>query len=155
MTSPAIEIENVSKVFGKFPAVDSLSFRVPRGVVFGRAYAQQSVCSASRTSMLTGLRPDTSGIYDNGTHFRTRTPDAVTLPEQFRREGYLTLSVGKIFHSSWDLAYVGRQLDDPPSWSEPAWFPSAVQFYHTTDGQRIAREVFARTASCPLDGRKL
>ena len=35
MTSPAIELENVSKVFGKFPAVDSLSFRVPRGVVFG------------------------------------------------------------------------------------------------------------------------
>jgi ABC-2 type transport system ATP-binding protein len=35
MTSPAIELENVSKIFGKFPAVDSLSFRVPRGVVFG------------------------------------------------------------------------------------------------------------------------
>ena len=35
MTSPAIELENVSKVFGKFPAVDSLSFQVPRGVVFG------------------------------------------------------------------------------------------------------------------------
>ena len=35
MTTPAIELENVSKVFGRFPAVDSLSFRVPRGVVFG------------------------------------------------------------------------------------------------------------------------
>lgn len=136
----------------KTPQIDRLA---ARGVVFERTYAQQSVCSASRTSMLTGLRPDTTGIYDNATHFRSRKPDAVTLPQQFREHGYHTASVGKIFHSQWDLAYVGRQLDDPPSWSEPAWFPRTVQFYFTSEGQRIARTVFARTARCPLDGRTL
>src|SRR5262245_2003649 len=134
------------------PHIDRLA---RRGVVFTRAYAQQSVCNASRTSMLTALRPDTTGVYDNSTHFRVRRPEAVTLPEQFRRHGYETLGIGKIFHSNWDRAYVGRQLDDPPSWSEPAWFPPAVQFYFTAEGQRIAREVYARTAPCPLDGRRV
>jgi iduronate 2-sulfatase len=138
--------------FAKTPNIDRLA---ARGVVFARAYSQQSVCSASRTSMLTGLRPDTTGIYDNATHFRSRMPDAVTLPEQFRRHGYETLSIGKIFHSQWDRAYVGRQLDDSRSWSEPAWYPAAVQFYFSPEGQRIAREVYARTAPCPLDGRAL
>src|SRR5688572_19120750 len=79
------------------PHIDRLA---NRGVMFTRAYAQQSVCNASRTSMLTALRPDTTGVYDNITHFRVRTPDAVTLPEQFRRHGYTTIGVGKIFHSN-------------------------------------------------------
>lgn len=136
----------------KTPHFDRLA---GRGVVFERAYAQQSVCSASRTSMLTGLRPDTTGIYDNATHFRTRKPDTVTLPQQFHQHGYFTTSIGKVYHSQWDRAYVGRQLDDPPSWSESAWFPRTVQFYFSSEGQRIARTVYARSRPCLLDGRAL
>ncbi len=129
------------------PQIDRLA---RRGVVFTRAYCQDAVCSPSRTSMLTGLRPDTTRIYDNGTHFRTYHPDVVTLPQQFRLSGYHSVGMGKVFHSAWDHAYVGRRLDDPVSWSEPAWFPSVVQYYFTPQGQRVAREIYARSSKCGL-----
>ena len=129
------------------PNIDRLA---ARGVVFERAYCQQSVCSPSRSSMLTGLRPDTTRIFDNSTHFRTYHPDLITLPQQFRLNGYHSVAMGKVYHSAWDRAYVGRRLDDPPSWSEPAWFPSVVQYYFTPEGERIARELYARSPECKL-----
>ena len=51
-----------------------------RGVQFNRAYCQQAVCNPSRSSMLTGRRPDTLRLWNNGTHFRELNPDATTLP---------------------------------------------------------------------------
>jgi len=131
----------------KSPNIDRLA---KRGMVFEKTFCQDAVCSPSRTSMLTGLRPDTTQIYDNDTHFRTYNPNVITLPQQFRRNGYHSLAMGKVYHSQWDQAYVGRRLDDPPSWSEPAWFPSVVQFYFTPEGKNIAREIYARTTQCKL-----
>ena len=130
------------------PRIDRLA---GHGVVFERAYCQDSVCSPSRTSMLTGLRPDTTRIFDNGTDFRLFHPDIVTLPQQFRLQGYQSIGMGKIYHSQWDRAYVGRRLADPLSWSEPAWFPPVVRFYFTPEGERIAREVYAQTENCKLE----
>jgi len=92
------------------PNIDRLA---ARGVTFQRAYCQQAVCSPSRLSMLTGLRPDTIRVWDLNTHFRKAAPDAVTLPQHFRHNGYHTLSIGKIFHGG------GEPAKDPPSWSEP------------------------------------
>ncbi len=97
----------------KSPHIDALA---RRGTLFTRAYCQQAVCNPSRASLLTGLRPETLGIWDLPTHFRQRFPDAVTLPQLFKRHGYLTQNIGKIFHN-W------RQDDhrgDAPSWSVPA-----------------------------------
>lgn len=131
----------------KTPNIDRLAWQ---GMVFQRAYCQDSVCSPSRTSMLTGLRPDSTRIFDNSTHFRIYHPALVTLPQQFKNHGYHTCSLGKVYHSQWNHAYVGRSLDDPPSWSEPAWFPEVVRYYFTQEGERVAREIFARTAGCPL-----
>jgi arylsulfatase A-like enzyme len=79
-------------------------------MTFRRAYCQQAVCSPSRTSLLTGLRPDTTRVYDLETHFRKTIPDAVTLPQRFLQAGYHTVGMGKIYHSG---------LDDAASWSEP------------------------------------
>ena len=92
------------------PNIDRLA---ARGVVFRRAYCQQAVCSPSRLSMLTGLRPDTIRVWDLSTHFREAVPDAVTLPQHFRQNGYVAVSIGKIFHGG------GEPAKDPPSWSEP------------------------------------
>ena len=78
----------------KTPNIDALA---ERGVLFERAYCQQAVCSPSRLSLLTGLRPDTIRVWDLGTHFRKARPRAVTLPEYFKNAGYPTQAIGKIF----------------------------------------------------------
>lgn len=95
----------------KSPNIDALA---RRGTVFNRAYCQQAVCSPSRTSLLTGRRPDTTKIYDLQTHFRLTLPEVVTLPQHFKLHGYHTLGFSKIYHGG---------LDDPRSWSVPHWAP--------------------------------
>lgn len=133
--------------YAKTPHLDRLA---QRGRLFERAYCQDAVCSPSRTSVLTGLRPDSTAIFDNATHFRRYLPDVVTLPQHFKQHGYHTQALGKIFHSCFDKAYVGRTLDDPPSWSAPSWYPPP-QYYHTPEGERVAREIFARRPDCGRD----
>ena len=101
------------------PHIDALA-RANGAVRFSAAYASVATCSPSRTSLLTGLRPDTHRIYDLQTHFRETVPTAVTLPQLFREAGWLSVSYGKIFHES---------LDDRLSWSgqysRPAWLDSS------------------------------
>lgn len=90
----------------KSPNIDRLA---QKGTLFNRAYCQQAVCSPSRTSLMTGLRPDATKVFDLQSHFRTTIPDVVTLPQYFRMNGYYTKSFGKIYHGI---------LDDPLSWSD-------------------------------------
>lgn len=100
----------------KTPNIDRLA---RAGTVFNRAYCQQAVCSPSRTSLLTGRRPDTTRIYDLQTHFRLHLPDVVTLPQHFKNNGYHTQGFSKIYHGG---------LDDPASWSVPHWQPKAPSY---------------------------
>eukprot|EP00913_Durusdinium_trenchii_P035296 g33026.t1 len=96
----------------KTPNLDRLA---RRGVVFNRAYCQQALCNPSRSSLMTGLRPDTLRIWDLPTHFREVKPDVVTLPQHFKNAGYFTQNIGKIYHN-WRQKIQG----DPQSWSVPA-----------------------------------
>ena len=97
----------------KSPNIDRLA---SQGTLFLRAYCQQTVCNPSRASMLTGMRPDTLRIWDLPTHFRQNKPDAVTLPQLFKRSGYHAQCVGKIFHNWRQDEWKG----DPASWSVPS-----------------------------------
>ena len=122
------------------PNIDRLA---ASGVVFERAYCQYSVCNPSRSSLLSGLRPDATGVRANGLgDFRDKNPDIVTLPQQFKQHGYVTRAFGKIFHSCFDQAYVGRKLEDRPSWSEAPWY-GRPQYYFSPEGMAAAREAFA------------
>lgn len=121
------------------PHLDALA---AKGTTFLRAYCQQSVCNASRASLLTGRRPDSTRVYDLKTHFRNALPEVKTLPQQFREAGYRSLAVGKIYHGAKGHAF-GNGIDDEPSWSEEGWFPRP-NFYHSREGITIAEQWFAR-----------
>lgn len=89
----------------KTPHLDRLA---SQGVRFERAYCQFPLCNPSRTSMLTGRHPLTTGVQDNTKWFRADHPDFVSLPQHFQANGYATLRSGKIFHGG---------IDDTDAWT--------------------------------------
>ncbi len=82
----------------KTPNIDRLA---ERGTLFTNAHAQATVCNPSRVSILTGLRPSTTGIYGLAPGHRQVeiTKNGVTLPQYFAKHGYRTFSTGKVFHN--------------------------------------------------------
>jgi arylsulfatase A-like enzyme len=87
------------------PGIDSLA---KAGVRFERAYCQFPLCNPSRTSLLTGRHPNTTGVFENTTFFRTAHPDWVSLPQHFQANGYVTARTGKIYHGG---------IDDTDAWT--------------------------------------
>jgi iduronate 2-sulfatase len=110
-----------------------------RSVQFDRAYCQQALCNPSRSSMLTGRRPDTLKLWHNGLHFREKNPDVTTLPLWFKEHGYTSRCVGKIFHN-WHT----KEKGDARSWSAPEFLHYAN---HGDDAAQVTGELPPNFAS--------
>jgi len=99
--------------FAITPNIDRLA---ERGFLFENAYTQQAVCAPSRASMLIGLRPDRTKVWDLKTKIRAMNPDVITLGQVFKGSGYETYAIGKIFDPrsvdkghdarSWTIKYI-------------------------------------------------
>jgi uncharacterized sulfatase len=107
------------------PNIDRLA---AKGVRFDRAYCQWTVCNPSRTSFLTGLRPDATGILENQTPFRQKLPDVVMLPQLFRQNGYFTAGLGKVIHAGIDPK-TGKRVffQDEKSWDDCRNFEATAE----------------------------
>ncbi|WP_341226207.1 sulfatase [uncultured Arcticibacterium sp.] len=83
----------------KTPNIDKLA---ARGILFTNAHTQSPICNPSRTSLLTGLRPSTTGVYGLSPWIRNvdSLKHLVTLPQYFSQNGYTNYSTGKIFHGN-------------------------------------------------------
>ncbi|MGL4629900.1 MAG: sulfatase [Leadbetterella sp.] len=92
------------------PNIDKLA---KMGTVFRSNYCQQAVCAPSRASIMTGMRPDYTRIWDLQTQMRDMNPNIITLPQHFKKNGYFTTAIGKIY----DYRAVDKE-DDVVSWSE-------------------------------------
>ena len=105
----------------KTPHMDRLA---QEGVLFTNAHCSSPGCNPSRTSLMTGLRPSSTGIYSNGDDWRVMpyTKDVVTLPDSFKAAGYATHGGGKLYHAHTinKAAFTGHL--DPEPWD--SFFPS-------------------------------
>ncbi|MBK1877219.1 sulfatase [Pelagicoccus mobilis] len=115
-----IPIDDLKPLFGCYgdeviqtPNIDRLS---ERGTVFLNNSCQQAVCGPSRASIMTGLYPDQTRVWDLVTKMRDINPDVLSLPQYFRQQGYQTTGLGKTY----DPRCVDNNTDqDAPSWSVP------------------------------------
>ena len=101
------------------PNLDKLA---SKSLLLKRAYVQQALCSPSRTSFLTGRRPDTTHVYDLDHYWRNVAGNFTTIPQYFKNHGYKSIGMGKIFHPGHASGH-----DDPLSWSRKYFHP------HRTD----------------------
>ncbi len=113
-----IAVDDLKPVLGcygdklvKTPNIDRLAMR---GTIFTQSYCQQAVCGPTRASLLTGLRPDNTKVWDLKTRMRDVNPDIISLPQYLIDQGYSTQGIGKIY----DSRCVDKDLD-APSWSVP------------------------------------
>ena len=127
-----IAVDDLKPMFNSYgynniitPNIDALA---AKGTLFSNASNQQSICSASRASILTGLYPDQTRVWDLNTLIRDENPDVTTLPQHFKNKGYYSVGLGKIFDS--------RSVDnsfDGASWSTQFRQGMQNQYYHNND----------------------
>ena len=119
------------------PNIDKLA---KDGVMFNKAYVQQAICAPSRMSTLTGLRPETLGIYSIFTPLRKIHKEVVSMPQFFNKNGYKTISIGKVYHHG---------IDDKKEWS--TYFAKELNSYVKPENIALIKRLKAEGVK-PLKG---
>lgn len=145
-----LELNCYGQTHVRTPNFDRLA---AEGILFDRAYCQQAVCHPSRASLMTGKLPDAIGVTSLYTDLRVAAPEVVTIPQHFRKHGYLAESYGKIFHNG------HGHHGDPGSWTVPPHrFGTGQQYMleSNREAKRLNRERLAEAeaAGRPLAGPK-
>ena len=122
----------------KTPNMDRLA---GTSTLFERSYCNVPVCGASRASILTGLRPTRNRFLDYDTWTEKDAPEVTTLPEHFKKNGYYTASLGKIFHFMDDTA--------ERSWSEVPW----RAFSLNAEGKKVLSRNYLLPSNLELQAR--
>lgn len=126
------------------PNIDRLA---KRGVVFEHAYCQYAKCGTSRLSLMTGLRPDSVGVFSNNVkdvaQFRKRRPDVDSLARWLKQNGYHTQSFGKIYHDGWD---------SPDDWTVASAPGRTREMWEIIDEKaaKLAPTIIAERYDCPV-----
>lgn len=130
-----IAIDDLKPILGcygdkqiKTPNIDRLA---KKGTIFLQNYVQQAVSGPTRASLMTGMRPDYTQVWDLKTKMRDVNPDIMSLPQYFITNGYSTQGIGKIY----DSRCVDKKMD-APSWSVPFYnyFKSEERYYSKETG---------------------
>jgi arylsulfatase A-like enzyme len=139
---PIDDLKPIAGCYGGPAITPNLDKLASRGILFNRAYCQQALCSPSRSSLMTGRRPDATKVFDLETHFRKALPDVVTLSQHFKNNGYVAAAVGKIYHPG---------FDDEPSWSIPNKYKLGPTFGDPNLMEELKKERQARIAKGEKD----
>ncbi len=142
----------------KTPNIDRLA---RMGTVFLNNYCQQAVCAPTRASLLTGMRPDYTQVWDLQTLMRDKNPDILTLPQYFRQNGYATTGLGKVF----DNRAVDKDTDKP-SWSIPydkldeedyaaEYGKPKATYYQAPETLKLLADIRAKAEKLGLKGEEL
>jgi len=118
----------------KSPNIDRLS---ARGTRFERAYCQFPLCGPSRASLLTGLRPTTTRVLANNIDFRDFRPDAVTLPQLFKNNGWFAAREGKMFHMNVPKEVGTPKYQDAISWNHSV-SPPGLELQTPGEGRKLS-----------------
>lgn len=130
------------------PNIDQLA---ARGVRFENAYANQAVCMASRYNLMLGSRSTSTGLYNFGTDFRDVYPSAVTLPQHFKNNGYVSQSMGKVYH-------IGHGNDnDEASWTLTHHKEKVIEYLlpESTNNQLTREEAYFGNVDTGVPNRSL
>ncbi|KAK2141228.1 hypothetical protein LSH36_1137g00085 [Paralvinella palmiformis] len=104
----------------------NIDYLARKSIVFTQAYVQYAVCGPSRSSYMTGRRPDKTQIWNLKTYWRETGGNFTTLPQYFKEHGYITAAVGKIYHPG-----NSSNDQDPPSWTIP--YQPIENYYNTKE----------------------
>jgi iduronate 2-sulfatase len=150
-----ILVDDLKPALGSYGDINAISPNIDqlaaRGVRFESAYANQAVCMASRYNLMLGSRSTSTGLYNFGAEFREVYPNAVTLPQHFKNNGYTSQSMGKVYH-------IGHGNDnDEASWTLTHHKEKVIEYLlpESTHNQLTREEAFFGNVDTGVPNKQL